>query len=105
RVWVAVMGSCVDPVCEVTSRDLVWRRLRAELGWAPLGRIVARRASRGAGLLLLALGVYIVTDSARLLLTGRRPESSLVGIVLTALSLRVIPLLARANLALAARLG
>jgi len=32
---------------------------------------------------LLALGVYIVTHSARLLLTGNRPESSLVGPVVT----------------------
>jgi divalent metal cation (Fe/Co/Zn/Cd) transporter len=66
---------------------------------------VERRASRGAGFLLLALGVYIVTDSARLLLTSNRPESSPVGIVVTALSLIVMPLLARAKLAVAASLG
>src|SRR5207245_6253341 len=102
---VALTGFGVDSVIEVTSGALLWWRLRAELGLAPLGPIVERRASRGAGLLLLALGVYIVTDSARLLLTGRRPESSLVGIVLTTLSLIVMPLLARAKLGLAASLG
>ena len=36
---------------------------------------VERRAARGAGLLLLAPGVYVVTHSARLLPTGNRPES------------------------------
>ena len=54
---------------------------------------------------MLALGVYIATDSIRLLLTGSRPESSPVGIVLTALSLMVMPVLARAKLGVAAHLG
>jgi divalent metal cation (Fe/Co/Zn/Cd) transporter len=95
----------IDSVIEVTSGALLWWRLRAELGLAPLGPTVERRAARGAGFLLLALGVYIVTDSARVLVTGSRPESSLIGIVLTAISLIVMPLLARAKLRVAASLG
>ncbi len=90
---------------EVTSGVLLWWRLRAELGSAPLGPTVERRAARGAGFLLLALGVYIAIDSAKLLLTGSRPESSPVGMVLTVLSLIVMPLLARAKLGVAASLG
>jgi divalent metal cation (Fe/Co/Zn/Cd) transporter len=101
---VALTGFGIDSVIEVTSGALLWWRLRAELGSAPLGPTVERRASRGAGFLLLALGVYIITDSTRLLLTGNRPESSPVGIVLTVLSLIVMPLLARAKLRLAASL-
>ena len=80
---VALTGFGVDSVIEVTSGALLWWRLRAELGSAPLGPTVERRAARGAGFLLLGLGVYIVTDSARLLLTGNRPESSLVSPVVT----------------------
>jgi len=102
---VALTGFGIDSVIEVTSGALLWWRLRAELGSAPLGPTVERRAARGAGFLLLGLGVYIATDSTRLLLTGSRPESSLVGIVLTTLSLIVMPLLARAKLRLAASLG
>ncbi len=102
---VALTGFGIDSVVEVTSGALLWWRLRAELGLAPLGPTVERRAARGAGFLLLALGVYIVTDSAWVLLTGSRPESSLIGIVLTALSLIVMPLLARAKLRVAAILG
>ena len=64
-----------------------------------------RRAARWAGFLLLALGAYIVTDSARLRLTGSRPDSSPVDIGLTALSPIVMPLLARAKLGVAAKLG
>jgi len=102
---VALTGFGIDSVIEVTSGALLWWRLRAELGLAPLGPSVERRAARGAGFLLLALGVYIVTDSVRVLVTGSRPESSLIGIVLMALSLIVMPLLAGAKLRVAASLG
>ena len=102
---VALTGFGIDSVIEVTSGALLWWRLRAELGLAPLGPTVERRAARGAGFLLLALGVYIVTDSVRVLVTGSHPESSLIGIVLTAISLIVMPLLARGKLRVAASLG
>jgi len=102
---VALTGFGIDSVIEVTSGGLLWWRLRAELGLAPLGPTVERRAARGAGFLLLALGVYIVTDSVRVLVTGGRPESSLIGIVLMGLSLIVMPLLAREKLRVAASLG
>jgi len=102
---VALTGFGIDSVIEVTSGALLWWRLRAELGSAPLGPTVERRAARGAGFLLLALGLYIVTDSVRVLVTGSGPESSLLGIVLTAISLLVMPLLARAKLGVAATLG
>jgi len=102
---VALTGFGIDSVIEVTSGALLWWRLRAELGLAPLGPTVERRAARGAGFLLLALGVYILTDSARVLVTGSQPESSLIGIVLTAISLIVMPLLARGKLRVAASLG
>ena len=102
---VALTGFGIDSVIEVTSGALLWWRLRAELGSAPLGPNVERRAARGAGILLLALGVYIVAESARHLLTGHRPEVSLIGIALTTFSLIVMPLLARAKLGVAASLG
>ena len=95
----------IDSAIEVTSGALLWWRLRVELGLAPLGPTTERRAARGAGFLLLALGVYIVTDSVRVLVTGSRPDSSLIGIVLTAISLIVMPLLARGKLRVAASLG
>jgi divalent metal cation (Fe/Co/Zn/Cd) transporter len=62
-------------------------------------------AARGAGALLLALAAYLVADAARRLATGDRPSASFIGIGLTALSLVVMPLLARAKLRAAAALG
>ncbi len=102
---VALTGFGVDSVVEVTSGVVVWWRLRAELGAARAGAAVEGRAARWAGVLLLALAVYIVGESGRRLLTGDRPGESVVGIALMVLSLIVMPLLARAKLRLAASLG
>lgn len=101
---VALTGFGLDSVLEVTSGVLLWWRLRAELGSAPLGPTVERRAARGAGFLLLALALYIVAESVRDLWTGQHPETSSIGIVLTSLSLIVMPLLARAKLKTAEKL-
>jgi len=98
---VALTGFGVDSVIEVTSGVVVWWRLRAELGSPPIGAAAEARAARLAGALLLALGVYLVVESGRRLLTGDRPQESVVGIVLMALSLVVMPILARAKLRVA----
>ena len=102
---VALTGFGIDSVIEVASGVVLWWRLRAELGAAHVGPAVEARAARWAGVLLLALAVYIVAESGRRLLTGDRPGESVVGIVLMVLSLIVMPLLARAKLRLAASLG
>ncbi len=102
---VALTGFGVDSVIEVTSGVLLWWRLRVELGAAALGSIAESRAARGAGFLLLGLAAYLVVEAARRLFTGDRPDETLLGIALTALSLLVMPLLARAKLRLASQLG
>lgn len=102
---VALTGFGVDSVIEVTSGALLWWRLRTELGSAPFGPTVERRAARGAGFLLLALAIYIIVESARQLIVRTRPAVSPVGIALTALSLIVMPLLARGKLRTAEALG
>ena len=102
---VALTGFGVDSVIEVTSGVLLWWRLRTELGSAPLGPAVERRAARGAGFLLLALAIYIIVESARQLIVRARPAASPIGMALTTLSLIVMPLLARAKLRTAEALG
>jgi len=57
---VALTGFGIDSVIEVTSGVVLWWRLRAELGAARVGPTVEARAARWAGVLLLALAVYIV---------------------------------------------
>ena len=51
---VALTGFGIDSVIEVTSGALLWWRLRAELGSAPLGPAVERPAARGARVVRLA---------------------------------------------------
>lgn len=102
---VALTGFGIDSVIEVSSGALLVWRLRAELGSPPLGSAVEARATRLAGLLLLALAGYLIFESVRRLVTQDRPEESTVGIALTALSLIVMPLLARAKLSTAAALS
>jgi divalent metal cation (Fe/Co/Zn/Cd) transporter len=94
---VALIGFGVDSFVETASAAVVGWRLRAELtGKADEERAerLERRAARIAGGLLLALAVYITIDAGRRLLGfGGEARESFVGIVLTAISLVVMPVL------------
>ena len=105
---VALLGFGIDSFVETASGVVVAWRLRAELRDRCPERVeqVERRAARIAGALLLALAAYIVVDAGRRLLGfGRQAEESLLGIVLTAISLAIMPLLGWAKLRTARQLG
>jgi divalent metal cation (Fe/Co/Zn/Cd) transporter len=106
---VALIGFGVDSFVETASGAVVGWRLRAELtGRADHERaeVLERRAGRIAGALLLALAAYIIIDAGRRLLGyGAEAQESVVGIVLTAISLVVMPLLGWAKLRTAGALG
>src|SRR5438445_12857483 len=72
---VALTGFGIDSVIEVTSGALLWWRLRAELGSAPLGLTVERRAARWAGRLRCALAVAIVAVRLTTPLTANSPAA------------------------------
>jgi hypothetical protein len=84
-------------------------RLHAELsGRADEERaeVLERRAGRFTGVLLLGLAVYIIIDAGRRLLGyGVEARKSILGIVVTAISLIVMPRLGRAKLRTSAVLG
>ena len=103
----ALSGFGFDSVIEVTSAAVLWWRLRRERRGPAAGPEGSgeRIASRIAGGLLLALAAGIALAAARQLATGAEPGPSLIGILLTAISLVVMPLLARAKLKVAAGLG
>lgn len=102
----ALAGFGGDSLIEVTSAALLWWRLRAERRGNATGREeeIERRASRWAGALLLILSAGILLGAGRQLLTGAEPAPSGIGIFLTALSLAVMPFLAREKLKVAAAL-
>jgi divalent metal cation (Fe/Co/Zn/Cd) transporter len=93
---VALLGFGLDSVIEVTASGAAQWRLRADLD--PVRRAHAERITlRIIGWSFLALGTYVVIDSAATLLQHEPPERSVVGLVLLALSAVVMPVLARAK--------
>jgi divalent metal cation (Fe/Co/Zn/Cd) transporter len=106
---VALIGFGIDSFVETASAAVVGWRLRAELAGDPDHERIARLergAGRIAGALLLGLAVYIVIDAGRRLLGfGAEARESMVGIVLTAASSVVMPVLGRAKLRIARALG
>lgn len=104
---IALFGFGVDSFVETASAAVVGWRLYYEMrGGAPAEAEKAeRRAARIAGTLLLLLAAYILIDSVRILAGyGAEPGPSTLGIVLTAISLVLMPLLGRAKLDVARRI-
>ncbi|MFQ5926583.1 MAG: cation diffusion facilitator family transporter [Terriglobia bacterium] len=99
---IALVGFGLDSVIEVISGvTLLWRlRQRRELESE-----AESRALRIVGLTFFALAAYVTYEAVSDLWRGRRPEESLVGIVLAVVSLLVMPLLGRAKRRVARLLG
>ena len=105
---VALLGFGLDSLVETASGVVVGWRLRQEIrgGSEEQAEAMERGASRIAGALLLVLSAYIVLDAGRRLLGyGNPAEESIIGIVLTAVSLAVMPFLGWAKLRTARELG
>jgi divalent metal cation (Fe/Co/Zn/Cd) transporter len=104
---VALISFGIDSSVEVLSATAVTWRLWVELHGNPANvEALERRTAKVTGGLLLLLGVYIAIDAGRRLLGwGEPPDSSIVGIVLTTLSLIAMPLLGWWKLRIAASLG
>jgi divalent metal cation (Fe/Co/Zn/Cd) transporter len=87
---IALIGFGLDSIIETASgAALLWRlRQRGEFEAA-----AESRALRLVGLTFFALAAYITFESLRDLRGGERPEESLVGIALAAVSLVVMPVL------------
>ncbi len=104
----ALLAFGIDSFVETASGAIVGWRLLDEMRSRSEERVeqVEKLTSRIAGILLLALAVYIAVDSAvRLLGVSGRPMESLMGIAVTAVSLVVMPILGRAKLRCAAAIG
>ena len=98
---VALISFGIDSSVEVLSAVVVFWRLRAETRGGGVGRAerLERRAAPITGGLLLLLAIYITVDAGRRLLGyGEEATTSLAGIVLTLVSLVVMPLLGWAKL-------
>ncbi len=93
---IALIGFGLDSVIEVSSGVILLWRLRADRDESRR-EAAERSALKLVGLSFFALAAYVAIDSVKTLWLKESPERSVVGIVLAALSLLVMPLLARAK--------
>ncbi len=92
----ALKGFGWDSLIELAAAAAAQWRLRAD--WRSGQRERVERATRWViGVCFLALGAYITTDSVTALWRQERPDESVTGMVVLALSVVVMPLLARAK--------
>ena len=103
----ALLGFGVDSIVESVSGAVVLWRLHAERRAHDAEAVAAldRKAHQLVGASLFLLALYVAADALRALWTGDEAEPSLVGILVTALSIGVMWWLARAKRETAQALG
>ena len=95
---IALVGFGVDSVIEVSSGAIILWRLAS-------GEHRERLALRLVGISFVALAAYVAFDAVKSLIYRELPEASYVGIAIAALSLVVMPILARAKRKVASELN
>ncbi len=93
---IALVGFGFDSLIEVTSGAILVWRLHADVDEARRERVEAISV-RLVGVCFLLLAVYVSYDSAKSLIKHEASQESIVGIVLAAVSVVVMPLLVRAK--------
>lgn len=93
---VALLGFGIDSVIEVTASGAAQWRLRSDAE-PVLRERVERTSLRLIGACFLGLAVYVTVDAGKALWLRERPSRTIVGVVILALSVFVMPLLARAK--------
>jgi len=92
---VSLTGFGFDSAIEVVAAIIVLQRLRAEARHGEVNETKERRALRAVAITFFILAAYVTIEGVRDLFSGAKPETSVVGIVLTALSVLIMPTLAR----------
>ncbi|HUS12330.1 MAG TPA: cation transporter [Pyrinomonadaceae bacterium] len=93
---IALVGFGFDSLIEVTSGAALLWRLHADVNEARRERVEAI-SLRIVGVCFVVLAIYVSYDSLKSLVRREAPEESLIGIILAAVSLVIMPLLVRAK--------
>lgn len=101
---ISLVGFGLDSIVEVSAALILTWRLAAERRDG-CTQDTDQRATKAIAVSFAALSIYVAVEAVRQLASGDGPDPSTVGIVLTALSLVVMPFLARAKRRLAPVLG
>jgi divalent metal cation (Fe/Co/Zn/Cd) transporter len=102
---VSLIGFGVDSGIESMSAVLVGLRLAARLRHGHADETKERRALRVIALTFFALAAYVTIEGVRALLAGETPDTSVVGLILLAASVVIMPLLAYAKRRVGVALG
>src|SRR6266853_857973 len=101
---VSLVGFGLDSIIEVTAGAALLWRLHHD--WNESRREAVEQITlRIVGSCFIALAVYVAVDSGWTLLQQEKPERSIPGIIVAAVSVVVMPLLARAKRRVAAGIG
>jgi divalent metal cation (Fe/Co/Zn/Cd) transporter len=100
---ISLIGFGLDSVVEVSASVILAWRLSRE--GDDCTQADDRRATRAVAISFFALGAYVGIEALRGLAAGDHPDASTVGVVLAAVSLMVMPFLARAKRQVAPILG
>jgi divalent metal cation (Fe/Co/Zn/Cd) transporter len=95
---IALVGFGADSITDgLASAVLVWR-FRHERSGEGTTRLVEHRAAQAVGAILIVIGLYVSASAVAALLSHSAPDKSTVGLALAAVSVLVLPVLARAKL-------
>jgi divalent metal cation (Fe/Co/Zn/Cd) transporter len=99
---IALVGFGIDSAIEgFASVVIVWRFT----GWRTLSEEAENRAQKLVAVQFFILAPYVGIESVRALIEGHHADESMVGIVLAASSLVVMPVLGHAKQRIGARIG
>jgi cation diffusion facilitator family transporter len=91
---IALIGFGLDSIVEsLSSMVLIWRLRQYGKISKEVEERVERRATRFVALTFFILGLYVLFESVRKLITVEVPEPSVPGIVIAALSIVIMPLI------------
>lgn len=102
---VSLVGFGLDSGIESTAAVLVGLRLAARLRNGAADQRRERRTLRLVAVTFFLLAAYVTVEGVRDLIADEEPDRSTIGLVLLALSITVMPLLARAKRRVAEQLG
>jgi hypothetical protein len=102
---ISLIGFGLDSGIESASAVLVGLRLAGRLRHGEANEAKERRALKLVALTFFALAGYVIIEGIRSLVVGETPGHSTVGMVLLAMSIIVMPLLARAKRRVGEQMG
>lgn len=102
---ISLIGFGVDSGIEVVAAAVVLVRLTAELRGAEPDERKEKLALRFIAVTFFLLAAYLVVEGIRSLVVSEVPDSSPIGIVLTGVSILVMPVLALAKRRVGTKLG